>query len=55
VLLAEGMLFTEVADVAVSWLWRNGKIDWFGTLVVKKANDKMVSIAGDEGSIAWCV
>jgi hypothetical protein len=44
------------------WLWRNGKIDsmpevvldWFGRLVVEKAMYKMVSIAGDEGSITRC-
>jgi hypothetical protein len=44
------------------WLLRrNGKIDsmpevvldWFGRLVVKKANDRMVSIASSEGSNAW--
>jgi hypothetical protein len=28
--------------------------DWFGRLVVKKAKDRMESIAGGEGSIAWC-
>jgi hypothetical protein len=60
--LTEGMLFAEVADTASGWLWHNGKIDsmpevvldWFGRLVVKKAMYKMVSIAGDEGSISWC-
>jgi hypothetical protein len=28
--------------------------DWFGRLVVKNMKDGMESIAGDEGSIAWC-
>jgi hypothetical protein len=28
--------------------------DWFGGLVVKKAKDRMESIAGGEGSMAWC-
>jgi hypothetical protein len=28
-------------------------LDWFGRLVVKKSKDKMVSIDGGEGSIAW--
>jgi hypothetical protein len=27
---------------------------WFGRLVVKKAEDKMVSTVDGEGSIAWC-
>jgi hypothetical protein len=43
-------------------LWRNGKIDsmpevvpdWFGRHVVKKVKDRMESIVGGEGSIAWC-
>jgi hypothetical protein len=43
-------------------LWCNGKIDsmpevvadWFGRLVVKKAKDRMESITGGEGFIAWC-
>jgi hypothetical protein len=60
--LAEGMLFAEVADAMGGWLWCNGKIDsmpevvldWFGRLVVKKVKDRMVTIAGDEGSVAWC-
>jgi hypothetical protein len=56
------MLSMELADVVEGKLWRNGKIDsmpdmvlhWFGRLVVKKAKDTMESIAGGEGSIAWC-
>jgi hypothetical protein len=51
----------ELVDVVDGWLWRNGKINnmpevvfgWFGRLVVKKAEDKMVSTIGGEGSIAW--
>jgi hypothetical protein len=43
-------------------LWHNGKIDsmtelvpdWFGRLVVTNVKDRMESIAGDEGFIAWC-
>jgi hypothetical protein len=43
-------------------LWHIGKIDtmsdavpdWFGKLMVQKAKDRMESIAGGEGSIAWC-
>jgi hypothetical protein len=43
-------------------LWHNGKIDsmlevvldWFGRLVVKKEKDKIESIVGGEGFIAWC-
>jgi hypothetical protein len=50
----------ELVDIVDGWLWCNGKIysipevvlDWFGRLVVKKAKNKMVSIAGGEGSIA---
>jgi hypothetical protein len=42
--------------------WHNDKIDnmlevvlgWFGRLVVKKAEDRMVSTIGGESSIAWC-
>jgi hypothetical protein len=52
----------ELADAVDGWLRHNGKIDsmpevvldWFDRLVVKRAKDKMVSIAGGEGSIAWC-
>jgi hypothetical protein len=52
----------ELMDVVDGWLWHNDKIDsvlevvlgWFGTLVVKKAKDKMVSTVGGEGFIAWC-
>jgi hypothetical protein len=52
----------ELVDIMDSWFWRNGKIDrilkvvldWFGRLVVKKAEDKVVSIADGECSIAWC-
>jgi hypothetical protein len=29
-------------------------VDWFGRLVMKKAMDRMESIASGEGSIAWC-
>jgi hypothetical protein len=29
-------------------------LGWFGRLVVRKANDRMESIADGEGSIAWC-
>jgi hypothetical protein len=57
--LAGGMLSTEFVG---GCLWRNGrtdnipevKLDWFDKLVVEKANDRMESIADDEGSIAWC-
>jgi hypothetical protein len=28
--------------------------DWFGRLVVKKVKDRIESIAGGKGSIAWC-
>jgi hypothetical protein len=28
--------------------------DWFGRRVVKKTKDRMESIAGGEGSTAWC-
>jgi hypothetical protein len=60
--LGEGMLYVELVGAVDVWLWRNGKIgsmsevvlDWFGRLVVEKAKDKTVSIAGGEGSIAWC-
>jgi hypothetical protein len=52
----------ELTDVVDGWLWRNDKIDsmlevaldWFGRLVVKRAKNKMLSIAGGEDSIAWC-
>jgi hypothetical protein len=44
------------------WSWHNGEIDnmpdvvlsWFGRLVVKKVEDRMVSTVGGESSIAWC-
>jgi hypothetical protein len=60
--LVGGMWSVELMDVVDGWLWHNDKIDsvlevvlgWFGTLVVKKAKDKMVSTVGGEGSIAWC-
>jgi hypothetical protein len=29
-------------------------LDYFGKLVVKRAKDRMVNIAGSEGPIAWC-
>jgi hypothetical protein len=58
----EGMLYVKLTGAVDGWLWHNGKIDsmpevvldWFGRLVVKEAKDKMMSIAGGKGSIAWC-
>jgi hypothetical protein len=60
--LEESMLSVELAGAVDGWLLSNGKIDsmpevlldWFCDLVVTKAKDKMVSIAGGTGSIAWC-
>jgi hypothetical protein len=52
----------ELVFVVDGWFWHNRKIDnipevvlgWFGRLMVKKAEDKMVTTVGGEGSIAWC-
>jgi hypothetical protein len=60
--LGEGMLYMDLVGAMDGWLWHNGMIDsmsevvldWFGRIVVKKVKDKMVSIAGGEGPIAWC-
>jgi hypothetical protein len=60
--LGEGMLYMDLVGTMDGWLWHNGMIDsmsevvldWFGRIVVKKVKDKMVSIAGGEGPIAWC-
>jgi hypothetical protein len=57
-----GYVICGAGGTVDGWLCHNGKIDsmsevvldWFGKLVVKKVKDKMVSIAGGEGSIAWC-
>jgi hypothetical protein len=57
-----GMLFVELTEVAVGWLWRNGmtnsmpevELGLFDKLVVEKARDKMESIAGDGGSNTQC-
>jgi hypothetical protein len=60
--LVEDMLSAEVAEATSGWLWHSDKIDsmlevvldWFGRLVVKKEKDKIESIVGGEGFIAWC-
>jgi hypothetical protein len=62
VVLAEDMLFVELAKVEHDWLWHNGRIgsmpevgfDCFGKLTVEEANDRMKNIAGGEEPIAWC-
>jgi hypothetical protein len=60
--LVEDMWFAELVGVGDGCSWYNDKIDnmlevvlgWFGRLVVKKAEDRMVSTIGGESSIAWC-
>jgi hypothetical protein len=60
--LVEGTLFEELAKVAGDWLWCNGRIGSIpevgfgcsGRVAVEEANDRMKSIAGGEGPIAWC-
>jgi hypothetical protein len=52
----------ELVGIVDGWSWHNGKIGnmpevvlgCFRRLVVKKAEDRMVSIVGGESSIAWC-
>jgi hypothetical protein len=58
VVLQEGMLFGELAEVVGGWLWRNDMIGnklelglgCFGRLAVEKAKGRVESIGGWGGS-----
>jgi hypothetical protein len=60
--LAEGMLFMELAKVKGDWLWHNDRIGsmpgvkfgCFAKLVVERVKDRIENITGGEGPIEWC-
>jgi hypothetical protein len=56
------MLFVELAKILDDCLWHSGTVDnmpevglgYFDKLVVERVKERIESIAGSEGPIAWC-